>query len=91
MTVENAATPGQPGTRLNRRTKIAFIAAAVVSLIAIVAIAVLWFFARHRPIVLPFNGLNDSYGVAVDGTGNLYVTDSGNNRVLKLDKTFAAQ
>jgi serine/threonine protein kinase, bacterial len=34
--------------------------------------------------VLPFTGLNDPDGVAVDSTGNLYVTDSLNNRVLKL-------
>jgi serine/threonine protein kinase, bacterial len=34
--------------------------------------------------VLPFTGLNGPIGVAVDGAGNLYVADSGNNRVLKL-------
>jgi serine/threonine protein kinase, bacterial len=34
--------------------------------------------------VLPFTGLNAPFGVAVDTTGNLYVTDTGNSRVLKL-------
>ena len=34
--------------------------------------------------VLPFTGLNYPGGVAVDSAGNLYVTDGGNNRVLKL-------
>jgi len=34
--------------------------------------------------VLPFTGLSDPGGVAVDGAGTLYVTDAGNNRVLKL-------
>jgi serine/threonine-protein kinase len=34
--------------------------------------------------VLPFTGLSAPVGVAVDGAGNLYVTDSDNNRVLKL-------
>jgi serine/threonine-protein kinase len=34
--------------------------------------------------VLPFTGLHNPGGVAVDSTGNLYVTDNGNSRVLKL-------
>ena len=34
--------------------------------------------------MLPFTGLKDPDGVAVDSAGNLYVTDSDNNRVLKL-------
>ncbi len=33
---------------------------------------------------LPFTGLRGPSGVAVDPAGNLFVTDSGNNRVLKL-------
>jgi serine/threonine protein kinase, bacterial len=34
--------------------------------------------------VLPFTGLHYPGGVAVDGGGNLYITDSDNDRVLKL-------
>jgi hypothetical protein len=37
-----------------------------------------------RQTVLPFTGLNQPTAVAVDAAGNLYVTDWGNNRVLKL-------
>jgi len=33
---------------------------------------------------MPFTGLNHPYGVAVDAAGNLYVTDEGNSRVVKL-------
>ncbi len=35
-------------------------------------------------VTLPFAGLNSPDGVAVDPTGNLYVTDRGHDRVLKL-------
>ena len=35
-------------------------------------------------VTLPFTGLKNPQGVAVDTTGNLYVTDTGNHRVLKL-------
>jgi serine/threonine protein kinase, bacterial len=34
--------------------------------------------------VLPFTGINNPYGVAVDSAGNLYVTDAVNNQVVKL-------
>ena len=33
---------------------------------------------------LPFTGLNAPSDLAVDTSGNVYVTDRGNNRVLKL-------
>ena len=43
---------------------------------------------RHQPaspqIALPFTGLNNPTGAAVDTAGNLYVTDNGHNRVLRL-------
>jgi serine/threonine protein kinase, bacterial len=34
--------------------------------------------------VLPFTGLNEPFGVAVDSVGNVYVADYWNSRVLKL-------
>ena len=37
-----------------------------------------------NPTVLPFTGLHTPDGVTVDAAGNLYVTDTGNNRVVKL-------
>jgi DNA-binding beta-propeller fold protein YncE len=39
---------------------------------------------RQREFALPFTGLHDPRGVALDSAGNVYVADSGNNRVLKL-------
>ncbi len=35
-------------------------------------------------VALPFTGVKDPQGVAVDTAGNVYVADKGNNRVLKL-------
>ena len=35
-------------------------------------------------VTLPFTGLANPWGVAVDGTGAVYVADTNNNRVLKL-------
>ena len=37
-----------------------------------------------RQTVLPFTGLTDPISVAVDAAGNVYLTDTGNDRVLKL-------
>jgi len=34
--------------------------------------------------VLPFTGLKNPLGVAVDGAGDIHVTDFGNSRVLKV-------
>jgi DNA-binding beta-propeller fold protein YncE len=81
-------SPRQPlWQRLSRRTKIAAVI-AVIAVIAAVIAAVIpgQHAAEPQPVAgeLPFTGLNNPYGVAVDTAGNLYVTDSGNNRVLKL-------
>jgi sugar lactone lactonase YvrE len=40
--------------------------------------------ARERELALPFTGLHGPRGAAVDAAGNVYVADSGNNRLLKL-------
>ncbi len=42
-------------------------------------------------VVLPFTGLNDPSGVEVDGAGDVYVADHGNNRVMKLAPASGAQ
>jgi serine/threonine protein kinase, bacterial len=46
--------------------------------------------STNPQIVLPFTGLNNPHGVAVDNNGNVYVTDSGNNRVVKLAADYRA-
>jgi len=38
----------------------------------------------NSQVTLPFTGLNDPSGVAVDAAGDVYVTDPGNNRVVDL-------
>jgi DNA-binding beta-propeller fold protein YncE len=40
--------------------------------------------AQEDGTVLPFNGLNNPADVAVDSGGNVYVSDTGNNRVVRL-------
>ena len=35
-------------------------------------------------VSLPFTGLTEPYAMAVDGAGDVYVVDTGNNRVVKL-------
>ncbi|OBI89552.1 hypothetical protein [Mycobacterium sp. 1245805.9] len=39
---------------------------------------------QERQYALPFTGLRSPHGVAVDGAGNVYVSDTHTNRVLKL-------
>lgn len=40
--------------------------------------------STYRPTVLPFSGLTGPEGVAVDASGNVYVTNIDNERVMKL-------
>jgi serine/threonine-protein kinase len=40
--------------------------------------------AYGTQVTLPYSGLNQPSGIAVDGSGNTYVTDFGNDRVVKL-------
>jgi hypothetical protein len=61
----------------------ALIAALVVILAVYITVYLLWPHAP-RQTVLPFTGLADPTGVAVDTTGTVYVTDISSNRVLKL-------
>ena len=64
---------------------------AAITLCALIAVA-LTVIARCQSspqVVLPFTGLGDAEGVAVDSAGDLYVT--GSNRVLKLPAGSASQ
>jgi serine/threonine-protein kinase len=93
-----ATTP--PSGRLSRRATIALAAAAAVLIAAIVVVASVGNTSstKSRPsqssstsqasnapqVVLPFTGLNLPNAVAVDTAGAVYVSDRGNNRVVKL-------
>ena len=60
---------------------------AIVVILA--AVGILGYLVLSSPpaspqIALPFTGLNNPTGAAVDSAGNLYVTDNGHNRVLRL-------
>ncbi len=94
MTQVTAAPPTEQRTRRpSRRTKVALIAGAVVFPVVIATVAIIagCQFFKKAPVVLSFTGLNEAYGVAVDGAGNVYVTDKGNSRVLKLPAGATSQ
>lgn len=93
---QDARTLPSPA-RSRRRTVALGAAAVVVVLLAGAAILALTNGFPFRPgnaeaqIVLPFTGLDGPQGVAVDANGNIYVTDTGHNRVLKLAAGTSAQ
>jgi restriction system protein len=74
---------------------VALVAALLLALV-LVAVVTTIFVGQHRssppsappssspPVELPFTGVHYPQGVAVDTAGDVYVTDSENNRVLKL-------
>ena len=72
----------------NRRRAFAIAAAVIV----VVAVAALLGLINQLPIhskargqiLLPFTGLDGPRGIAVDAKGDVYIVDSGNNRVLEL-------
>ena len=83
---EIGAPPRLPWWERQRpKVKVGLIAAVVVILTAAGITAYLLLRPNaSRQTVLPFTGLNYPEWVAVDGAGNIYVTDRDNNRVLKL-------
>ncbi|WP_156297170.1 serine/threonine-protein kinase PknD [Mycobacterium paragordonae] len=84
-----------PLPRVRRRALVYGAVAVVVALIAAFVALTNGFPFRsgsgQAQIVLPFTGLNGPLGVAVDVNGNIYVTDSGNNRVVKLAASSTTQ
>jgi serine/threonine protein kinase, bacterial len=85
--------------RLGRRSRVALVVGgiAVVAVVGVVLGVLLYGGSRSHSVgsqpapkpapsqvVMPFGGLYLPGGVAVDSAGSLYVTDWGNNRVLKL-------
>jgi serine/threonine protein kinase, bacterial len=83
------ATVAPSGRGLSRW---AMIAAAVAAVVVVGAVVTILAVVGHpsfqkrtaSQVVLPFTGLRDPYGVAVDSSGNVYLADAKNNRVLKL-------
>jgi serine/threonine protein kinase, bacterial len=76
--------------------EVALIAVLVVILIVAVVIGILVVVGYHRrsyssQVELPFTGLAGPFGVAVGGAGDVYVADSGNNRVVKLAQASGVQ
>jgi sugar lactone lactonase YvrE len=74
----------------------AVILAVVIAVVAAVVVGVAVLHHPHGPnherdFALPFTGLADPRGVAVDGAGDVYVADSGTNRVLEMAAGSNAQ
>jgi serine/threonine-protein kinase len=81
--------PSPPRTR--RRGAVLILAA--VGVVVVIAVAAFLRITNQFPfhsakpqgqVVLPFTGLDNPEEIAVDVKGDVYVTDSGNNRVLEL-------
>lgn len=83
--MNDSADPGVVGSsRPRRKTRlVAGCAAAVVALVA-ASVCGYIFFNRVKVAVLPFTGLHEPSGVAVDRSGNVFVSDSNAKRVFKL-------
>ena len=65
------------------RRKAVLVSSAVLVTAAVIAAVVGVTMSDGLP-TLPFTGLKNPAGVAVDGAGNVYVADTGNDRVLML-------
>ncbi len=78
--------------RIGRRTLIALIATAVLVIAGVASLVTFLAFGSSpaprpsstSPLALPFTGLRGPENVAVDRSGNIFVTDHFNSRVLEL-------
>jgi len=85
--------PSPPPTPRPKRRRARALTVAAVAVIAVIAVATFLRLTNQFPfhsatargqVVLPFTGLDGPAGIAVDAKGDVYVVDSGNNRVLEL-------
>ncbi|BAX91267.1 serine/threonine-protein kinase PknD [Mycobacterium shigaense] len=85
--------PSPPPTPRQGRGRARVLTIAAVAVVVVVAVITSLRLTNQFPfpsakargqIVLPFSGLNNPKEIAVDAKGDVYVTDSGNNRLLKL-------
>jgi serine/threonine protein kinase, bacterial len=84
-----APIPGPASATRGKRTRWILIGSAALAVVVVVGglgtgLALHQLLPRLRQTVLPFTGLREPQGLAVDSAGTAYVTDFGNNRVLKL-------
>jgi streptogramin lyase/uncharacterized RDD family membrane protein YckC len=84
LPVDRSKDPSPPARRGRRLGIAAGVVAVVIAIVAVLGFEEIGLRAPSRRVTLPFTGLNDPEGVAVDTTGAVYAADSGNNRVLKL-------
>ncbi|MCQ4118431.1 serine/threonine-protein kinase PknD [Rhodococcus tibetensis] len=84
--VEKDAAPGEGGRPPRWRRRSVLMATLLAVMVAAVAAAVyiLWPTSPRgsAQTVLPFSDLDEPYGVAVDGDGNVYVSDYARNQVV---------
>ncbi|MDP7729999.1 MULTISPECIES: serine/threonine-protein kinase PknD [Mycobacterium] len=91
---QDARTVPSPSRGRRRALTVGAVAAVVLLIAAVLALTNGFPFRSGTPqtqIVLPFTGLDGPLGVAVDISGNVYVTDTGHNRVLKLPADSTTQ
>ena len=86
-------SPAPPRTSPNRIGRGAVLTLAAMGVVVVIAAAAFLRITNQFPfhsaeprgqVVLPFTGLDNPEEIAVDAKGDVYVTDSGNNRVLEL-------
>ncbi|MGW6730926.1 serine/threonine-protein kinase PknD [Nocardia sp. NPDC055029] len=89
--VEEVAAPGSGG-RL-RRWRLRSVLVAALLAVVVAAAYVLWPTSPSggEQTVVPFSNLDDPYGVAVDGDGNVYVSDYARDQVVMYEPASGTQ